>query len=358
MGSCVSVNDGGGGEEAAVSGSVNEEPRVTGVHQFTIRQYSTIKGKGVGKSVLSRNFTVAGRSWFIRFYPDGYNGTTADHVAFFLQSLHRPRFGSAYNVEFSFTLLNPNIVADADAGGAVVHNVRCEHPCRFDNHHSSWGIRKYIPREQLEGAALGAIHDDSLTVRCTVHVIQRRRSRRAGPRPAARVGIQVPPSCHAKNAMHFLLSGDAPFDLEIHVGDTTFRAHRLVLAGQSPYFRTLLYGGGSEASSPRITIHERSPEAFGAVLHYIYHDSLPKEATKRQGRKAAAMARELFEAADMYAMERLKLICANTLSRFVNDDTASSIMELGRVHSCDALTKTCQNYMIRRRISTITPLAC
>ncbi|KAF0890651.1 hypothetical protein E2562_004168 [Oryza meyeriana var. granulata] len=341
MGCCFSVND--GNDDVAVSGSVNEEPRVTGVHQFTIRQYSRIKGKGVGKSVLSQNFTVAGRSWFIRFYPDGYNASLPHHVAFFLQSLYRPQFGSAYHVEFSFALLNPNVVA-ADGGVAVVHDVRCGRPCRFDNHHNSWGIRKYITREQLEGPALGALHGDSLTVRCTVHVIQHRRTRGARPIPAGPVRrVNVPPSCYAKNAMEFLLSGDAPFDMEIHVGDTTFNAHRLVLAGQSLYFRKLLYGQGKEASSSHIDIHEMSPEAFGAMLHYVYHDGLPAEATK--GRNAAAMARELFEAADMYAMERLKLMCASILCRYIDDDTASSIMELGKAHYCEALTKACQNYM-------------
>nr|XP_015634931.1 BTB/POZ and MATH domain-containing protein 4 [Oryza sativa Japonica Group] len=307
MGCCFSVIDDDGYEhDDAVSGSVNEVPRVTGVHQFTIRQYSGVKGKGVGNSVLSRNFTVAGREWFVRFYPDGYNSDTSDHVAFFLQSLYRPSCGSVYHVEFSFALLG-----GGGGGGAVLHDVRIDRPCRFDNRNNSWGIRKYIAREQLEGAALGAIHDDALTVRCTI--------------------------------------GDAPFDLEIHVGDATFGAHRLALAGQSLYFRKLLYGQvGNEASSPAIRLREMSPEAFGAVLHYVYHDSLPPEANK--GRNAAAMAREVFEAADMYAMERLKLMCASNLCRFIGDDTASGIMELAKAHSCDPLKKACENYMKRRRI--------
>uniref|UniRef100_A0A0E0DJG9 BTB domain-containing protein n=1 Tax=Oryza meridionalis TaxID=40149 RepID=A0A0E0DJG9_9ORYZ len=342
MGCCFSANDGYEYDDDAVSGSVNEVPRVTGVHQFTIRQYSGVKRKGVGKSVLSRNFTVAGREWFVRFYPDGYNSDTSDHVAFFLQSLYRPSCGSVYHVEFSFALLG------GGDGGAVLHDVLIDRPCRFDNRNNSWGIRKYITREQLEGAALGAIHDDTLTVRCTMHVIQRRRrtSRGAGP-----VRVPVPPSCHAKNAMEFLLSGDAPFDLEIHVGDATFGAHRLALAGQSLYFRKLLYGQvGNEASSPVIRLQEMSPEAFGAVLHYVYHDSLPPEATTK-GRNAAAMAREVFEAADMYAMERLKLMCASNLCRFIGDDTASGIMELARAHSCDPLKKACENYMKRRKDS-------
>ncbi|EAZ32280.1 BTB/POZ and MATH domain-containing protein 1 [Oryza sativa Japonica Group] len=347
MGCCFSVIDDDGYEhDDAVSGSVNEVPRVTGVHQFTIRQYSGVKGKGVGNSVLSRNFTVAGREWFVRFYPDGYNSDTSDHVAFFLQSLYRPSCGSVYHVEFSFALLG-----GGGGGGAVLHDVRIDRPCRFDNRNNSWGIRKYIAREQLEGAALGAIHDDALTVRCTMHVIQRRRG--AG-RPVVTgaggpVRVPVPPSCHARNAMEFLLSGDAPFDLEIHVGDATFGAHRLALAGQSLYFRKLLYGQvGNEASSPAIRLREMSPEAFGAVLHYVYHDSLPPEANK--GRNAAAMAREVFEAADMYAMERLKLMCASNLCRFIGDDTASGIMELAKAHSCDPLKKACENYMKRRRI--------
>uniref|UniRef100_A0A0D9WAN0 BTB domain-containing protein n=1 Tax=Leersia perrieri TaxID=77586 RepID=A0A0D9WAN0_9ORYZ len=157
--------------------------------------------------------------------------------------------------------------------------------------------------------------------------------------------------------MEFLLSGDAPFDLEIRVvGDdaATFHAHRMALAAQSLYFRRRLYGevgneaGGAPPSA--IDVHGVSPEAFGAVLHYVYNDALPEEVTNKSGNAAAFMARELFEAADMYAMDRMKLLCANNLCRFIDVDTVSPIMEIAEAHSCELLKKARRNYMKRRRI--------
>ncbi|KAL5214888.1 hypothetical protein ABZP36_004040 [Zizania latifolia] len=335
MGSCVSVN-GNGDDVVAVSGSVNEMRKVTGVHDFTVRQYSRSKGIGVHRSICSNSFTVGGRKWCLRFYPDGYIYEVRGYVSVYLETLCSPH--TVALAEFSIALLNRS--------GAAVHKVQCERPCRFDRHQRIWGIRKFISRQQLESPALGALHGDSLTMRCTVDVIMERRNRAVGV-----VAVPVPPSCYAENAGKFLLSGDAPFDLEFHVGGATFKAHRMVVAGQSPYFRKLLYGQGKEASSPHVYIRERSPEAFSAVLHYIYHDKLPDDVSRCGDNNAAAVARELFEAADMYAMERLKLMCASILLRFIDDDTAGVIMELGKTYSCKELEKACQNYLSRRGIA-------
>ncbi|KAG8066536.1 hypothetical protein GUJ93_ZPchr0004g40502 [Zizania palustris] len=296
MGSCVSVNnnDGNGDDDdvVAVSGSVNEM-----------------------RAICSNSFTtVGGRKWCLRFYPDGYTYDVRGYASVYLEALCRSH--TVALAEFSIALINRI--------SAAVHKVQCERPCRFDRRQRTWGIHKFISRQQLESAALGALHGESLTMRCTVHIIMERKNRAAGI-----VAVPVPPSCYAANAEKFLLSGDVPFDLEFHVGDATFKAHRMVVAAQSPYFRNLLYGMGKEASSPHVYIRERNPETFGAVLHYIYHDKLPDDVVSRSvdDDDNAAVARELFEAADMYLMERLKLMCADIMLRLIDDDNADGARE-------------------------------
>ncbi|KAL6844450.1 hypothetical protein ACP4OV_026123 [Aristida adscensionis] len=338
MGSCLSAaND---DDDDVVPGTL-----VSGTHEFTIRRYSEIKGAGAGKSILSRHFDVDGRKWFVRFYPGGYRTDQSLFVAVFVQTLYRPQL-RAVRADFSFELLRPD--------GAVAHARRTAETVSFDRCCNCWGFRLFIAREELESAALGVLGDqDSIRVRCTVDVVKDRRRRRRG----GGAGV-VPRSEFGENARRFLASGRAPCDVRFDVGGRVFEAHRLAVAAQSEWFAAALYGHGgegaaaaawAEASLPCVRVEGTSPEAFEAVLHYIYHDALPEELMRAAGEDEALMAREVFEAADMFLIERLKKMCAGRLCRFIRDDTVDDILELAMAHSCVELRRACLSHLARRR---------
>ncbi|KAJ1273280.1 hypothetical protein BS78_06G267800 [Paspalum vaginatum] len=329
MGCCLSSADDDDGDGATVSGT----------HQFTIRRYSQTKGIGFGESILSRYFTVDGRTWFARFYPDGYTANSV-FVAFYVQPLYTP-LCRPVRARFAFELLRPD--------GTVAYARRSDRPCNFDRRCNRWGFRVFVTRQDLEGAALGVLHDDKITVRCTVEVVNSRtrsNKRRAAPAAAPQQ------SDFAANAISFFKSGRAPFDVKFSVDGTVFEAHGLVVAAQSEWFATALYGHGrdgerwAEAGLPCVNVSGTTPEAFQGVLHYVYHDTLPEDLIKANGE--ALMTRQLFEAADMFLIERMKQMCAARLRRFINDGTVQSIMELAQVHSCKELELACQNHLARR----------
>lgn len=331
MGSCLSAAGDDGGQASALS--------VSGTHQFTIRGYSATKGIGVGKSILSRYFTVDGRTWFVRYYPDGYNFESSGFVAFYVQTLYKP-LCRPVRARFTFELLRPD--------GSVAYALRSDRPCNFDTHCNSWGIRAFVARNDLEGAYLGVLHQDTIKVRCTVEVVNSQRKRRGGGRQATVASA----SDYAANAIRFFISGTAPFDVKFSVGGVTFEAHALVVAAQSEWFAAALYGHGGgerwvEAGLPCIPISGTTPEAFQGVLHYVYHDALPEELIKAKGE--AVMMPQLFEAADMFLVGRMKAMCASRLRQFINDDTVRSIMELAQAHSCEELQQACQNHLGRPR---------
>ena len=342
MGCCLSAPDAGGG--------LDDLDPVSGTHQFTIRHYSQTKGIGSGNSILSRYFTVDGRTWFLRFYPDGYTPNSV-FVAFYVQTLYKP-YCHAVRARFTVQLLKPD--------GTVAYSRRSDRPCSFDRRCNSWGFRVFVTREALEGAELGVLHEDSIKVRCTVEVFNSRRKDRGGGGGAddrassAVAGVAMAPhqSDFAANAMRFFKSGRAPFDVKFTVGGTVFEAHGLVVAAQSEWFATALYGRGgeerwAEAGLPCVTISGTTPEAFEGVLHYIYHDDLPEELIKANGE--AGMTRQLFEAADMFLIERMKEMCAARLRRFIKDDTVRGILDLAQAHSCKELEQACHTFLGRRR---------
>ncbi|KAI4990215.1 hypothetical protein ZWY2020_038578 [Hordeum vulgare] len=119
-----------------------------------------------------------------------------------------------------------------------------------------------------------------------------------------------PPSDHGMDALRFLASGKAPFDVRFNVDDEIFKAHRMVV------------GGGTVAA-----------EAFRGVLHFIYTEELPVEATK--GRGSYDLMVRLFEAADYYLIkDELKLMCACRLGEFIKDSTVKALMEIAEAYSC------------------------
>jgi speckle-type POZ protein len=342
MGAAPSVPD---GDDATAGSGIR---KVIGTHEFTIREYSRTKGLGVGKSIVSQYFSVNGRLWYIRFYPDGYSVADSAWVAFYLQSLYKPQF-RAVRAEFSFQLLGPN--------GEIRHTRRSDRACKYDTMCNSWGIRRYITRTQLESAALAAVHNDSVTVRCTVTVHDRRR---LVPRAGL---VQMPESVasvHVQNNIRFFASGKAPFDVRFEVDDEIFEAHRMVVAAQSPLFQELLYGSGREAGKSHLVNVAGGivgAEAFRGVLHFIYNDELPATLTgkKSVSRQYQALLR-LFEAADYYLMDRLKMMCAIRLGDFINATRLERIAAYAEVYSCEELEKACKNFAERRGVSLLPNL--
>ncbi|KAE8790660.1 Speckle-type POZ protein [Hordeum vulgare] len=294
------------------------------------------------------HFSVNGRRWYIRFYPDGYSTADGAWIAFYAQTLHKPQLRPV-RAEFSFQLLGPD--------GEVRHTRRSDRACKYDTFCNSWGIRRYITRYQLESAALGAIHADSITVRCTVTIHRAQRRSLAVNRPGVVKMPPPPPSNHGENAIRFLASRKAPFDVRFEVDGEVFEAHRMVVAAQSSWFEGLLYGHGREAGKDvllQVGGGIVTAEAFRGVLHFIYTDELPGEAAG--GRGSYDVTLRLFAAADYYLIDRLKLMCACRLGDFIKDSTVEALMEIAEAYSCNDLQQACRNFAARRGLRLLRNL--
>ena len=123
-----------------------------------------------------------------------------------------------------------------------------------------------------------------------------------------------------------------------------FRAHRVVLAARSPVFMAELYGQMKEKATDRIAIDGMQPVVFRALLHFVYTDTL-RLPGDLDGEDYREMVRHLLEAADRYAMERLKLICESILCRSVDGATVETTLALADRHYCQALTDVCLQFL-------------
>ena len=88
--------------------------------------------------------------------------------------------------------------------------------------------------------------------------------------------------------MEALLNDETLSDVTFVVGDARIPAHRVILEARSQYFRAMLSSGFREGQEPAykrartsgqeeaadITIGDTTPEAFRALLRYLYTDEL------------------------------------------------------------------------------------
>ena len=83
------------------------------------------------------------------------------------------------------------------------------------------------------------------------------------------------------------------------------------------------------------------PQVFKALLGFIYTDSLPE----MEVQEVVTMAQHLFEAADRYDMQRLKLICEDKLCRHLDVSNAATTLVLAEQHNCQGLKDACIEFL-------------
>ena len=113
------------------------------------------------------------------------------------------------------------------------------------------------------------------------------------------------------------INKDAYSDVTIILdGNRKVRAHRLFLT-RTPYFQAMFGCDMKEAKTQIVTIEKVPYEIFLLVLQYLYTDEcdIPLES-----------AMELFEIADRFGIERLKLMCEQTIMSNLRADNAANIL--------------------------------
>jgi speckle-type POZ protein len=138
----------------------------------------------IGEFVSSSTFSVGGRDWNIKLYPDGDNTEHKDHVSVFLCFLSGP---VGARVKYNFSLLGKK-------GNQA--EVPMKHTRTFDCP-SNWGF-SFIKKSELE--ELLRLNYDCLAIRCVVSVIK-------DPRTEDISIVAVPQSNLAQNFERMLKDG-------------------------------------------------------------------------------------------------------------------------------------------------------
>ncbi|CAN6293538.1 unnamed protein product [Urochloa humidicola] len=321
-------------ELPSISASAIVAGAASGHHVLRIEGYSrTNSALPNGKDILSRPFRVAGRTWALRYYPNGDRPETADYISLYVV-LKDPAAG-AVMAQFVLSFMDqlemqkPSYIANRTAHSFVANSIS-----------NGWGYKQFIKREILEQS--NRLKDDCFTVRCDILVAKELSTEDVVPTAPF---VVVPPADWPQHFRALLLGGKGA-DVTFLVMGERFAAHRCVLAARSPVFDALLFGPMKEGTTTEscIRIDDILPQVFRSLLHFIYTDSLP-EAEGQDKESDATMAQHLLEAADRYDLQRLKLICEEMLCQHIDVSTVATTLALADQHHCQGLKKACFEFL-------------
>ena len=130
--------------------------------------------------------------------------------------------------------------------------------------------------------------------------------------------------------------GDLFADVTITCGGKEFRAHKVILASQSPVFKKMLEIDMKERRSGVIEVPDITPAVMSDLLAYLYTGTAPHVDT---------LARELLNAADKYELPRLLSICETTLVSKITADSVLEMLILAELHKTETLKNACMGFI-------------
>ena len=149
------------------------------------------------------------------------------------------------------------------------------------------------------------------------------------------LSFEVPPSTIISD-FRSMVDAETLSDVTFMVEGTPVYAHKLMLMRCS-YFHALFLGQMRESKMSTIRIEQVSHSIFLQVLEYLYTDQLkiPFES-----------AMELFEAADLFCIHRLKTMCEKRMLQSINIENAAAIFLAADMHSANALRQKTKKYIL------------
>ncbi|KAK1612221.1 hypothetical protein QYE76_035894 [Lolium multiflorum] len=291
--------------------STHRSAFVQATHRFDILGYSTLKSLGVRTTVRSGSFDAGGLPWTL--------------VCCFDEI---PKPGGIVQLA--------SISLELSKSETRVQSARAKTFGAWQRDAVAWelGIPAAFRDQEARYVDVDA---DRLTIHCTVDVLKD-----SAVVAVSDCFVSVPPPPSIALDFHRLLRGRCLPDVTFIVDDddTEIHAHKLVLATRSSVF----HGDMKERSTRRIKIDDMGASTLRAMLDFIYTDEQPRSMMKEEG--AVAMAHDLLVAADLYDLERLRLMCEKILCE--NMDAGNVMTTLMQAHgrpSCRQLEASCIEFM-------------
>jgi BTB/POZ domain/BTB And C-terminal Kelch len=143
-------------------------------------------------------------------------------------------------------------------------------------------------------------------------------------------------TAYASN-MRALVNDEEFADVTFLVEDQPVYAHRAVLAQRCDHFAAMFRSGMRESVERKVPIADISRQVFLLLLEYIYTDSVKIDVES---------AIELYIAADIYQLGRLRDMCCTVVRRNLNSENAGPLLQNAEENHCQVLREACMAYIV------------
>ena len=148
--------------------------------------------------------------------------------------------------------------------------------------------------------------------------------------------VLVPADSIRKDLGRFCQDDKLFSDVTITCGGKKFRAHKVILASQSPVFKKMFEIDMKERRSGVIEVPDITPAVMSDLLAYLYTGTAPHVDT---------LARELLNVANKYELPRLLSICETTLVTKITVRSVLEMLILAELHESKTLKKACLGFI-------------
>ena len=308
----------------------------------------------VGEEIYSPVFDACGIKWKLSAYLGGNKAEHAGYVSVYLNLLSPD---AVVNADYTLQLSGK----DEPRGSKTF----CTGKPAVEGSGSNWGWDALLSHEDIPDTCLpGGV----LTITATITL--KGICEAAGPNPSS--SITVPPPS-VTSELWALLDSGAGSDVTLACGGQSVAAHSVILSMRSPVFRAQLAADSPLVAADLSAVpvpEEITPTTLRRLLEFIYSDELepasPEEAgalllapscvpTSKASEAAhtPAQAQHLLNAADHYALPRLRAICERTLSCGLEVVNAAHTLTLADQHGARSLKVTALRFVAANAVAVM-----
>nr|XP_050047599.1 speckle-type POZ protein-like [Dermacentor andersoni] len=303
-------------------------------YMWTIKNFSFCREE-TGEVLRSSTFSAGANDklkWCLKLNPKGLDEGSKDYLSLFLLLISCSK--SEVRAKFKFSVVNAKQeeaeVVESKKAFAFVPG-------------KDWGFKEFIRRDLLNEAT-GLLPNDKLTISCEVCVLANSVNI-SGQNSVIQFNV---PECRLSNDFGHLFESRKFSDVIMSVNGREFYAHKAILAARSPVFAAMFEHEMEEKKQSRVEITDMDHEVLREMLRFIYTGQAPN---------LDSMADDLLVAADKYALERLKVMCEESLWSNLSVDTAAQVLSLADMHCAGQLKAHAIDFINARHATRVAETA-
>ena len=129
-------------------------------------------------------------------------------------------------------------------------------------------------------------------------------------------------------------------DIELRCGEDLFNCHQVILSAGSPVFKAMFQTDMEEKQTKVVTIKEMEPEVLAQMVYFIYTGEITEQNFTME------MAKDLYEAADRYQVDILKIKCEEKICLDLRADNAIDTLMFADLYQMDRVKEAAMKVIV------------